>query len=66
VDGKPAALLRCNYLMRGVEVPAGEHQVKFHFRPDTKYLYVTMAAVILGLGLIGYLAVPRRGATKAD
>lgn len=66
IDGKPAELLRCNYLMRGVEVPAGEHQVEFHFRPDTKYLYVSLAAIVLGLGLIGYLAVPRRGPAKAD
>jgi serine/threonine protein kinase len=31
VDGHPAALLRCNYLMRGVQVPAGEHTVKFDY-----------------------------------
>lgn len=66
VDGQPAELLRCNYLMRGVAVPAGEHQVVFRFRPDSKYLYVSLAAIALGLGLIGYLAVPRRGATKKD
>ena len=33
VDGKPETLLRCNYLMRGVQVPAGEHQVEFRFAP---------------------------------
>jgi hypothetical protein len=32
VDGKPAQLLRCNYLMRGVQVPAGNHTVKFSFQ----------------------------------
>jgi len=31
IDGKPATLLRCNYLMRGVQVPAGEHTVCFRF-----------------------------------
>jgi len=29
VDGKPAKLLRCNYLCLGVEVPAGKHTVQF-------------------------------------
>src|SRR5439155_12236049 len=31
VNGQPAKLLRCNYLMRGVQVPAGESKVRFHF-----------------------------------
>jgi hypothetical protein len=31
VDGQPAALLRCNYLMRGAQVPAGAHTVRFKF-----------------------------------
>ena len=32
VDGKPATLLRCNYLMRGVQVPSGSHAVRFSFQ----------------------------------
>jgi hypothetical protein len=55
IDGQPATLLRCNYLMRGVEVPAGDHQVEFHFRPDVKFLYVSLAALALGAVLIGCL-----------
>lgn len=60
IDGQSAELLRCNYLMRGVAVPAGEHVVEFNFRPDAKFLYVSLAAIALGLVLIGFLAVPRR------
>lgn len=60
IDGQAAELLRCNYLMRGVAVPAGEHVVEFNFRPDAKFLYVSLAAIALGLVLIGFLAVPRR------
>lgn len=55
IDGQTAKLLRCNYLMRGVEVPAGEHQVEFHFRPDVKFLYVSLAALTLGVVLMGVL-----------
>ncbi len=57
VDGQPAALLRCNYLMRGVQIPKGEHRVEFHFRPPSNSLYVSLAAIGLGgvlLALAGF------------
>jgi hypothetical protein len=57
VDGKPGRLLRCNYLMRGVQVPPGEHVVEFRFAAPVNTLYVSLAAVALGLGLLGVLAL---------
>ena len=56
VDGKSAALLRCNYIMRGVYVPAGNHEVEFHFKPPHWMFYVSLAAIALGVGLCGLLA----------
>ena len=32
VDGKPASLLRCNYIMRGVQLDPGPHTVRFSFQ----------------------------------
>jgi hypothetical protein len=55
VDGQPTTLLRCNYLMRGVEVPQGDHQVEFRFQPPVKFLYVSVAAIVLALGLTVFL-----------
>jgi len=55
VDGQPAALLRCNYLMRGVQVPPGQHTVEFDFRLPSGPLYVTLAAFLTGVFLSGYL-----------
>jgi hypothetical protein len=57
VDGKPETLLRCNYLMRGVQVPPGEHAIEFRFAPPTNTLCISLAAVALGLGLCGFLAL---------
>lgn len=56
VDGKPAELLRCNFLMRGVQLPAGAHTVEFLFKPDVRTLYVSLAAIALGVLLMGVVA----------
>ena len=60
VDGQPAPLLRANYLMRGVHLPAGEHKVEFLFQPRTPSLYVSFAGLALGVGVGLYLVVTRR------
>jgi hypothetical protein len=55
VDQKPAALLRCNYIMRGVYLPPGNHTVDFRFKAPLKYLYITLAALAIGVLLSGYV-----------
>jgi hypothetical protein len=55
VDGKPAPLLRCNFIMRGVYLTQGEHNVEFYFGLPVKPLYVTLSAMILGILLCGFL-----------
>jgi len=55
VDGKPAELLRCNFLMRGVYLPAGPHTVDFQFSLPSKPLYVTLTAIGVGILLGGFL-----------
>ena len=59
VDGKKERLLRCNFIMRGVQVPAGEHQVEFAFHPDHRALHLTFAG--LGVGAVaGLILLLRR------
>jgi hypothetical protein len=60
VDGKPAELLRCNYIMRGVYLMPGAHTVEFQFRLPNKPLYVTLTAIGTGLLLAGYLLISAR------
>jgi len=53
-------LLRCNYLMRGVALPPGAHTVEFRFAPPVNTLYVSLAALVVGLLLLACLAVTRQ------
>ncbi len=59
VDGKPAQLLRCNYLMRGVQVPAGDHQVEFRFTAPITAFCISLAGLALGVALLGFLAIAK-------
>ena len=61
VDGKPAELLRVNYLFQGVFLPAGTHQVAFSYRPSASPLKVAVTArVVLAFLLAGALFTSRR------
>jgi hypothetical protein len=65
VDGKPADLLRCNFLMRGVYLPAGSHTVEFYFSLPNKPLYITVAAFGVGVLLCAFLFFARKPVAEA-
>ncbi len=69
VDGEPAKVLKCNFMVRGVEVPAGEHIIEYRFEPPAGTLYLSLAAIACGLMLCGVVALGRplksKGAVKA-
>jgi hypothetical protein len=56
VDAAPAKLLRANFIMRGVQLSPGEHTIEFKFAPPLGFFYVSLAAVLAGLALLGGLA----------
>jgi uncharacterized membrane protein YfhO len=60
VDGKPASLLRCNYIMQGVQVSAGEHTIDLRFETSTTWMFVSLGAILIGMGLVGFLAFSRQ------
>lgn len=46
VDGQPAELLRCNFIMKGVLIEPGTHEVRFEYRPPRIGFYISVAGWI--------------------
>jgi hypothetical protein len=57
VDGRPQPLLRCNYLMRGVYLDPGKHTIEFTYQPPFHALYLSLAAIAVGILLLGVVVV---------
>ena len=60
VDGEEQTVLRCNFIMRGVHLPAGSHQIEFRFEPPIGGLYISLSALAVGAMLLVILLVSPR------
>ena len=49
VDGEPVEIGRVNYILRAVNVPAGEHTLILTFSPESVSSTVTVAYVAIAL-----------------
>jgi len=57
IDGVAADMLRVNYVLRGLYVPKGQHEIKFVFNPKLKFAYVSVgfsALIILSILALFY------------
>jgi hypothetical protein len=59
VDGQTQPLLRCNFLMRGVLLQPGRHQVEFRYEPPTTALWITLTALGVSGVLLGVVVFSR-------
>ena len=65
VDGEEVPIVRTNYLLRGLALPKGDHQVEFIFAPSSMRISNTvslLASIILviGIGLAIWLSIRQR------
>jgi uncharacterized membrane protein YfhO len=58
IDGKKATILNVNYVLRGLEIPAGKHTIEFKFEPQVVKTGSTIALIstllmllTIGLGI---------------
>ncbi len=65
VDGRPAEVLKADYLLRAVVVPAGRHRVEFRFASPAMRLGLTVSLVSLVLALALLAAGLWRGRARA-
>lgn len=49
IDGKESPIVKTNYVLRGLSVPAGEHKITFEFKPDSYYGSMKISIACSGL-----------------
>jgi len=52
IDGNKADIIRVDYILRGLSVPAGDHNIQFRFEPA---IYYKSAAITMWSSIVAYL-----------
>lgn len=57
IDGQPADILRVNYLLRGLRIPSGKHEIVFEFVPQSVKTgnLITLISSLLLIGIAGFV-----------
>jgi hypothetical protein len=68
IDGKKSSYMCANYLLRAMDVPAGEHKIEFRFEPQSYMIGTkisTTSSILLIILLLGALSYEIYRKTKA-
>lgn len=57
IDGKPAKALRANYILRAVEIPAGNHSVVWIYEPADRSLFLNVEMASSALILLAFFGL---------
>jgi hypothetical protein len=63
VDGEKAEIIQANFVLRGVNIPQGSHEVRFVFEPDSYFVgeKISIAfSILLLLSFIGAISISVR------
>lgn len=63
VDGQRAPLLRADYNLRGVQLPLGEHRVRFRYAPASFRIGALISA-FTALGLVAWIFIGRNSGAE--
>ncbi|MGL4325887.1 MAG: YfhO family protein, partial [Tannerellaceae bacterium] len=57
IDGKEVSILRVDYLLRGLIIPAGKHEIVFTFDPQSLRITETLAYAASFILILGFILV---------
>lgn len=70
VDGKETPIMKADYVLRSIKVPAGQHKIEFKFHPDSFYSVRPVAigsSILIVILCIGALAMSgKKQGTEAE
>jgi hypothetical protein len=69
IDDKEAPIVKVNYVLRGLAVPAGDHTIKFEFKPvsiTTARKIAGVASMLLWLALVTMIALAVKNMNKKE
>ena len=69
IDGKESKYFRTDYVLRGMIIPAGDHEIKFSFEPSSYIIgnrISLISSVLFILLTAGYIIVQIRTKSKTE